>query len=55
MIVTPLEAVVSMMAVESHPWEFYLDTWLDCPISGIDSEDDLRELYEAVQRRRRVN
>ncbi len=41
-----LAAIASLMTEPSLPWEFFVDFWLACPIDGVDSEDELRALYD---------
>ncbi len=41
-----IAAIASLMTEPSLPWEFFVDFWLEHPIDGIDSEDDLRALYD---------
>jgi hypothetical protein len=52
MPVTPVAAITSLMMHPTLPFEFWLDYWLDLPIEGIDTEDDLYALW--LQQRKPV-
>ena len=49
-----LVAITSLMMHPSLPFEFFWDFWLQHPIDGIASEDELRALWLEQKRKQAI-